>query len=145
MRLYPQGSETGPKLPYTEASLSYTDDQGRSLFKHPGDVMFHIILTSETLLTNQHPLQYTTAAVSVITAVFAVPSPIVIVVTIVITGAAVSAVTAIIISFIAVVIAITAATISVVSVPSISASNRSLYLVNSVRTWSYYLLVLFSQ
>jgi hypothetical protein len=54
--LYPQGSETGPKLPYMEASLSYTDDQGQSLFKYPGDVMFHIILTSETLLTNQCPL-----------------------------------------------------------------------------------------
>jgi hypothetical protein len=32
--LYPQDSETGPKLPYTEASLSDTDDQGRSLFKY---------------------------------------------------------------------------------------------------------------
>jgi hypothetical protein len=44
--LYPQDSETSPKLPYMEASLSYTNDQGWSLFKYPGDVMFHIILTS---------------------------------------------------------------------------------------------------
>jgi hypothetical protein len=44
-RLYPQDLETGPKSPYMEASLSYTDDQGWSLFKYPGDVMFHIILT----------------------------------------------------------------------------------------------------
>jgi hypothetical protein len=55
-RLYPQDSETGSKLPYTEAALSYTDDQGQSLFKYPGDVMFHIILTSEMLLTSQGPL-----------------------------------------------------------------------------------------
>jgi hypothetical protein len=55
-RLYLQDSETGSKVPYTEATLSYTDDQGQSLFKYPGDVMFHIILTSETLLTSQHPL-----------------------------------------------------------------------------------------
>jgi hypothetical protein len=54
--LYLQDSETGSKLPYMEASLSYTDDQGQSLFKHPEDVMFHIILTSEKLLTSQHPL-----------------------------------------------------------------------------------------
>jgi hypothetical protein len=56
MRLYPQDLETGPKLPYTEASLSYTDDQGRSLFKYPGDVMLHIILTSESLITHQSSL-----------------------------------------------------------------------------------------
>jgi hypothetical protein len=55
-RLYQQDLETGSKLPYTEAALSYTDDQGRSLFKYPRDVMFHIILTSETLLTSQRPL-----------------------------------------------------------------------------------------
>jgi hypothetical protein len=54
--LYLQDLETGSKLPYTEAALSYTDDQGRSLFKYPRDVMFHIILTSETLLTSQRPL-----------------------------------------------------------------------------------------
>jgi hypothetical protein len=56
MHLYPQGLETSPKLPYMEASLSYSDDQGWSLFKYPRDVMFHIILISELLLTNQHPL-----------------------------------------------------------------------------------------
>jgi hypothetical protein len=54
--LYLQDSETSSELLYTEASLSYTDDQGQSLFKYPGDVMFHIILTSEMLLTSQHPL-----------------------------------------------------------------------------------------
>jgi hypothetical protein len=57
-RLYPQDLETGPKLPYTEASLSYTDDQGRSLFKYPGDVMFHINLTSEPLTMRQSSLRY---------------------------------------------------------------------------------------
>jgi hypothetical protein len=56
VHLYLQDSETSPKLPYTEALLSYTDDQGGSLFKYPGDVMLHIILTSETLLMNQHSL-----------------------------------------------------------------------------------------
>jgi hypothetical protein len=55
-RLYLQDLETGSKLPYMEATLSYTDDQGWSLFKYPGDVMFHIILTSEMLLTSQRPL-----------------------------------------------------------------------------------------
>jgi hypothetical protein len=40
--LYLQDLETGPKLPHTEASLSYTNDQGQSLFKYPGDVMLHI-------------------------------------------------------------------------------------------------------
>jgi hypothetical protein len=53
--------------------------------------MFHIILTSETLLMNQHPLQYTAAAISVITAVFAVPSATIII----ITTTAVSIVTAV--------------------------------------------------
>jgi hypothetical protein len=53
VRLYLQDSETSPKLPYMEALLSYTDDQGRSLFKYPRDIMFHIILTSEMLLMNQ--------------------------------------------------------------------------------------------
>jgi hypothetical protein len=56
--LYLQDLETGPKLPYMEASLSYTDDQGQSLFKYPVDVMCHIILTSETLLMNQCSLRY---------------------------------------------------------------------------------------
>jgi hypothetical protein len=51
--LYPQDLETGSKLPYMEALLSYTDDQRRSLLKYPRDVMFHIILTSEMLLMNQ--------------------------------------------------------------------------------------------
>jgi hypothetical protein len=41
-----QGLEPGPKLPYTEATLSYTDDQGQSLFKYPRDIM----LVSEMLL-----------------------------------------------------------------------------------------------
>jgi hypothetical protein len=50
--LYPQDSETGPKLSYTEASFSYNDDQGQSLCKYPRDVMLHIILTSEMLHTN---------------------------------------------------------------------------------------------
>jgi hypothetical protein len=50
-RLYLQGLKPSPKLPYTEALLSYTDDQGRSLFKYPRDVIFHIVLVSETLLT----------------------------------------------------------------------------------------------
>jgi hypothetical protein len=50
-RVYPQDSETSSKLPYTEASLSYTDDQGRSLFKYPGDVMFYNWLTLETAFT----------------------------------------------------------------------------------------------
>jgi hypothetical protein len=45
------GHGGGPKLPYTEALLSYTNDQGWSLFKYPRDVMFHIVLVSETLLT----------------------------------------------------------------------------------------------
>jgi hypothetical protein len=56
VHLYLQDSETSPKLSYTEASLSYTDDQGWSLFKYPGDVMFHIILTSEMILTHQSSL-----------------------------------------------------------------------------------------
>jgi hypothetical protein len=56
--LYLQDSETGPKLPYMEALLSYTDDQGRSLFKYPGDVMFHINLTSEPLIMRQRSLRY---------------------------------------------------------------------------------------
>jgi hypothetical protein len=55
-RLYLQDSETSPKLPYTEASLSYTNDQGWSLFKYPGDVMLHIILTSEPLIMCQSSL-----------------------------------------------------------------------------------------
>jgi hypothetical protein len=54
--IYPQDLETGSKLPYTEASLSYTDDQGRSLFKYPRDVMFHINLTSELLIMHQSSL-----------------------------------------------------------------------------------------
>jgi hypothetical protein len=57
-RLYPQDSETGLKLPYTEALLSYTDDQGWSLFKYPRDVMFHINLTSELLIMCQSSLRY---------------------------------------------------------------------------------------
>jgi hypothetical protein len=36
------------KLPYMEALLCYADDQGRSLFKYPVDVMSHIQLTLET-------------------------------------------------------------------------------------------------
>jgi hypothetical protein len=48
VHLYPQDSETSPKLPYTEASLCYADDQGRSLFKYPRDVMSHIWLTLVT-------------------------------------------------------------------------------------------------
>jgi hypothetical protein len=58
VRLYLQDSETNPKLPYTEASLSHTDDQGQSLFKYPGDVMLHINLTSEPLTMRQSSLQY---------------------------------------------------------------------------------------
>jgi hypothetical protein len=57
-RLYPQDSETGSKLPYMEASLSDTNDQGGSLFKYPGDVMFHIHLTSEPLIMRQSSLRY---------------------------------------------------------------------------------------
>jgi hypothetical protein len=46
-RLYLQDSETGSKLPYMEALLCYSDDQGWSLFKYPGDVMSYIRLTLE--------------------------------------------------------------------------------------------------
>jgi hypothetical protein len=71
-----------------------------------------MILTSETLLTNQHPLRYTTIAVSIITAVFAVPSATVIVVTaaaiVVITTAAVFAVATVTVSVIAAVSTVTA-------------------------------------
>jgi hypothetical protein len=70
LRLYPQDSETGPKLPYMEASLSYTDDQGWSLFKYPRDVMLHIILISETLLTNQRPCCYTATVVYTATVIY---------------------------------------------------------------------------
>jgi hypothetical protein len=49
--LYLQGLEPSPELLYMEASLSHTNDQGWSLFKYSRDVMFHIILVSEMLLT----------------------------------------------------------------------------------------------
>jgi hypothetical protein len=153
-RLYPQDSETGLKLLYTEASLSYTDDQGRSLFKYPGDVMFHIILTSETLLMNQRPLQYTTAAVSVTAANFAVNAAAAVYV-----ASAVAAVfnAAAAFTVIAAIVTVTAAVYVVstvftiftattaVSVSSASASDRSPHSVSSVRLWSYYPLAPFPQ
>jgi hypothetical protein len=49
--MHAQDSETGPNLPYMEASLCYADDQGQSLFKYPRDVMSHIRLTLETAFT----------------------------------------------------------------------------------------------
>jgi hypothetical protein len=60
--LYSQGSELCPKLPYMEATLSYTDDQGQSLSKYSRYVMFHIVMVSEMLLTGQCPLQYSSTS-----------------------------------------------------------------------------------
>jgi hypothetical protein len=128
--LYLQDLETGPKLPYTEALLSFTDDQGRSLFKYPRDVMLHIILTLETLLMNQCPLRYTATAVSitataVIAAVFTVATAFTVIAAIV-TAAAAAIVTA------------AATSIVAAAASSISASNRRPHPVNPFGTWTYY-------
>jgi hypothetical protein len=94
--------------------------------------MFHIVLTSETLLTNQRPLRYTAAAVVItnVATAFIVSTTVVSVTAAVSSASAVSAV-------------FTATT--AVSVSSTSATDRSLHSVNSVRLWSYYPMAPFPQ
>jgi hypothetical protein len=77
-------------------------------------VMLHIILTPETLLTNQRPLHYTAATIST-TAIY--------------TAATVSTIIAAV---------FTTTTASSVSASFVSASDRHPHLVNPFRTWTYY-------
>jgi hypothetical protein len=94
--------------------------------------MFHIVLTSETLLMNQHPLRYAAAAVVItnVAAAFIGSTTIVSVTAAVSSASAVSTV-------------FTATT--AVSVSSASATDRSPHSVNSVRLWSYYPMAPFLQ
>jgi hypothetical protein len=119
--------------------------------------MLHIILTSETLLTNQHLFQYTAAAVSVTTTDFAVnaaaASIIAVTAAAVYVASTIAAVLNVAVAFTviaAIVIVIAAVSIAstataAVSVSSASASNRSPHSVNSVRLWSYHPLAPFPQ
>jgi hypothetical protein len=124
-------------------------------------VMFHIILTSETLLPNQCPLRYTaasisvtaadfvvnaTAAVSVTATNFAINAAAAIYVASAVTAAftvVAAAFTVVAAAFTVVAAAFTATT--AVSVPSASASDRSPHSVNPVRPWSYHPLAPFPQ
>jgi hypothetical protein len=94
--------------------------------------MFHIILTSETLLTNQRPLRYTAAAVSVTAADFAI------------NAAAAVYVASATFTIIATIFTVFTAT-ATISVSSASASDRSPHSVSSVRPWSYHPLAPFPQ
>jgi hypothetical protein len=119
--------------------------------------MLHIILTSETLLTNQRLFQYTATAVSVTTADFAVNATAASI--IVITAAAIyvasniavtfTVIAAVVIITAAVSIASTATTVftatAAVSIYSASTSDRSPHSVNSVRPQSYHLMAPFPQ
>jgi hypothetical protein len=136
------------------------------------DVMLHIILTSEKLLTNQCLLRYTAAAIFVTTADFAVNAATASIIAV--TAAAVyvaSTVSAILdiatvsavldvaaiftVSATAVIVTDAVSTTSTttaiftataaVSVYSTSTSDRSPHLVSSVRLWSYHPLAPFPQ
>jgi hypothetical protein len=110
-------------------------------------VMFHIILTSETLLTNQHPLRYTATSVSVTAANFAVNAATAVYVTAVFNAAAAFTIIATAFTVIATAFTIIASVYvttavftatTTISLSSASASDRSLHSVNRVRPWSYH-------
>jgi hypothetical protein len=116
--------------------------------------MFHIILTSETLLTNQRPLRYTATIVSVTAADFAINAAAAVYVTstiaAVFNAAAAFTVIAAVITVTATVYVVSAVfavltTPATISVSSASASDRSPHSVSSVRPWSYYPLAPFPQ
>jgi hypothetical protein len=106
-------------------------------------VMFHIVLTSETLLMNQRPLQYTAAAVVIINVTAAATVVITNVAAAFIVSTTVVSVTATVSSASAVSAVFTTTTAA--SVSSTSAADRSPHSVNSVRPWSYYPMAPFPQ
>jgi hypothetical protein len=119
--------------------------------------MFHIILTSETLLTNQRPLRYTPVSVSVTAADFAINAATAIYVasaaTAVFNAATVFTVITTFTIITATIYVVSAAssatavftTTITVSVSSTSTSDRSPHSVNPVRLWSYHLSAPFLQ